>query len=133
MSFTNIVKCNNASTLDTTQDRTKEYCIAENRFIWREIDLLRPKLVVFYTNIFYDDYIDKFMPNFASTKRDNADCSVTVGQKTMPWWDRSFFGDSEREVMRFLRVGHPERKQKQEFVKLVAGWISSNLCCAPKK
>lgn len=125
VSFTNIVKCNNESTPDTTHPAAKRRCISENRFIWHEVELLRPQRIIFYTNCDYDDFIDEFMPTYASKWRDNSDLSVDVGQKTMPWWDRSFFDNDDKEVLRFLRIGHPERKNKEDFVQLVSQWISS--------
>lgn len=125
-SFTNIVKCNNETTLDTTSYTAKVHCISENRFIWREIEFLRPRLVVFYTSRTYDEFIDAFMPDFAATWRDNADQMIAVGQKTMPWWDRSFFNAEGIEELRFLRIGHPERKNNEDFVELVSTWLINN-------
>ncbi len=127
VSFTNMVKCNNETTPDTSDRTSKEFCIAKNRFIWREIEVIRPRLVIFYTGTAYDDFIDGYMPDFARSHQDNADREVVIGKKRMPWRDRSFFDDQQREVLRFLRVGHPERKKKEDFVRVLSEWITAQM------
>ena len=42
VSFTNMVKCNNESTPDTSSYDAKVCCIRKNRFIWKEIEILKP-------------------------------------------------------------------------------------------
>ncbi len=123
VSFTNMVKCNNETTPDTSDRTSKEFCIAKNRFIWEEIEVIRPRLVIFYTGTAYDDFIDGYMPVYASTRQNNENRRVVVGKKTMPWWSRSFYDDQQREVLKFLRVGHPERKKKEDYVDAVSRWI----------
>ena len=124
VSFTNIVKCNNETIQDTTSGSARNYCINENGFIWEEIEFLRPRYVVFFTGSHYDDEIDEYMPKFATSWRNNADENeIAVGDKTMPWWDRSFLDQTGVEVLRFLRVGHPQCKAKDEFVDLVSRWL----------
>ena len=59
ITFTNIVKCNNSMQNDTTMSSTKRYCITENRFIWKEIDIINPLIIIFYTNYQYDEYINQ--------------------------------------------------------------------------
>jgi hypothetical protein len=122
-SFTNIVKCNNESTPDTTNQSVKDHCIQKNGFIWKEFEAIKPRVAVFYTHTAYDSYIDSFRPADAIRWEDNRSEWVEVGKKRMPWWDRSFFTADNRELLRFLRVGHPERKRKDEFVKMISKWI----------
>ena len=123
VSFTNIVKCNNETTADTTSGSAKAFCIRQNRFIWKEIEHIRPRIVVFYTHTAYDDYIDEFMPSYAANFSDFRDCYVPVGEKQMPWWERVFSDANHNVVLRLLRVGHPERKKRKYFVKAVSEWI----------
>jgi len=127
VSFTNMVKCNNETTPDTSDRTSKEFCIARNRFIWREIELIKPRFVIFYTGMAYDDFIDGYLPGYASSHQDNADQQVVIGKKLMPWWDRSFYDDQQREVLRFLRVGHPERKKKEDYVRVLSAWITAQM------
>lgn len=53
VALTNIVKCNNTTTNDTTAYHVKDYCINQLGVIWKEVELLSPKRVVFYTNKFH--------------------------------------------------------------------------------
>lgn len=123
VSFTNLIKCNNETTPDTIDDTAKDFCIAKNRFVWREVEVVRPRLVIFYTHTTYDDYIADFRPTYATSHKDNEDKWVDIGNKTMPWWDRSFYDNHEREALRLLRVGHPMCKNKEDFVNALSSWI----------
>lgn len=126
VSFTNMVKCNNETLQDTVNEQTRNFCIANNRFIWKEIDLIRPRLAIFYTHTAYDGQIVKYMPSYATSYVDNEDTEVPVGGKSMFWWDRSFMDAQGEEVLRLLRVGHPERKAKEEYVAAISSWISAH-------
>lgn len=125
VSFTNIVKCNNNTDEDTTSYIAKQHCISQNKFIWKEIEILRPKKVIFYTNYYYDDFIDEYTPTFASKISEIKDrnCEIKIGKKTMPWWERNYFSKNDQLVLSTLRIGHPERKKKIEFIKMVSDWI----------
>lgn len=127
VSFTNIVKCNNESTNDTTPWHTKEFCINKNAFIWKEVEVIKPKIIVFYTHTNYDVFIDAFMPSYARSFKDGEETAIEIGQKTMPWWERTYFDETEKLVLTILRVGHPERKKKEDFTSLVADWIKSKI------
>ena len=126
VSFTNIVKCNNETLQDTVDGTAKDFCIGKNRFIWKEVELIRPRLVIFYTHTGYDAFIREYRPSYGSSHIDNEDKQFTIGNKIMPWWDRSFFDDQPKEVLRFLRVGHPERKKKEDYVAAISKWITSH-------
>ena len=125
ISFSNMIKCNNKSVPDTSSYNSKVKCIRVNRFIWKEIEVLKPRVAIFYTNTDYDDFMDEFTPSYATSRKDHSDKTklIQVGEKKMPWWDRSFFDAQGNEVFRFLRVGHPERKKKDVYVKQISKWI----------
>lgn len=128
ISFTNMIKCNNESTPDTSSYNAKVCCLRNNKFIWKEIELLKPRIAVFYTNTDYDEFIEEFQPSYSTRVENHTDRNerVQVRGKTMPWWDRSFYDAQNNEVFRFLRVGHPERKSKEAFVGQVSEWILKN-------
>lgn len=130
--FTNMVKCNNESCQDSANEKTREMCIARNRFIWKEIELIKPRLVILYTHTSYDNFINDYMPSYASSFVDNENKEVPIGKKSMVWWDRSFFDERGRETMRLLRIGHPERKKKIAYVEIVSSWISDHMDVANK-
>lgn len=128
ISFTNMIKCNNESTPDTSSSAAKVCCIRINRFIWKEIEVLKPRVAVFYTNTDYDGFIDELKPSYSIRFEDRTDRKERRpgGSKTMPWWERSFFDSKNNEVFRFLRVGNPEGKLKEAFVGQVSEWIVKN-------
>lgn len=128
VTFTNMIKCNNETLQDTTEGIIKDYCISKNRFIWKEIDLLKPKLAIFYTNYSYDNFIEEYRPQYSVSFKDNNSRAyqVPIGKKSMPWWDRCFYDEQQKEVFRLLRVGHPERKNKHDYVGKISNWISTH-------
>jgi len=126
VAFTNIIKCNNESTADTTTYFTKTSCIDSNQFIWKEIESQHPQRIVFYTANDYDEQIMRFMPSFADRFVDTIDTHVQIGQKWMPWWERIFYDSGGTEVLRFIRVGHPERKLRCDFVSAITNWLTKN-------
>jgi hypothetical protein len=123
ISFTNLVKCNNESMNDTTAYSSKEFCIRKNRFIWKEISALRPRIVIFYTHTYYDDFIEEFIPEFAPIVADLRRDSIRIGARLMPWWERQFLDNDHNIVLDFLRVGHPMCKNRHDFVKTLSEWI----------
>jgi len=129
ISFSNMVKCNNKSTPDTSSHESKDHCIRKNRFIWKEIETLKPRLIIFYTNTDYDEFIEEFMPSYSAECKNHTTRThrVEVGAKTMPWWERSFHNVQNEEVLRFLRVGHPERKNKADYTRSISEWIQMNI------
>ena len=42
----------------------------------------------------------------------------------MPWWHREFYTENNKLELEFLRIGHPERKKKVDFVNKVVDWIN---------
>ena len=125
VSFTNLVKCNNATTVDSTEYQTKDYCIRQNGFIWKEIEILKPRMVVYYANSEYDDFIWQFQFSGSASFKDK-EKSVKVGAKEMPYWVRNFYNTANHPIMCSLRIGHPERKNKEDYVQIVSNWIKRN-------
>ena len=127
VSFTNLLKCNNESMQDTSEYAARDSCIRRNRFIWKEISLLRPRLAIFYTHTTYDEFLLEFLPSFASHYKDIRNESVPIGTKMMPWWERRYFDDGENAVLDILRIGHPMCKARKPFVNSVGEWIKSHM------
>lgn len=120
--LTNIVKCNNTSTNDTTNNRIKAHCINELGVIWKEIEILSPKRVVFFTNTFYDRFIDLYVPKNCS-KEDIKNNRLKIGNKSTPWWHRRFLDEDNKTVFEFLRLGHPQMMYKPDYVNEVVKWL----------
>ena len=121
IAFTNIVKCNNSGTTDTTTEDMKTNCILRLGVIRTELEAINPNNVIFYTGYDYDDYIEKIFDN----TEDVENKTVKIGSKNMPF--HSFFGYINNKKINCLRIGHPERMKKSEYVSLVVNWIKSNV------
>lgn len=126
VALTNIVKCNNGSTNDTTPYLVKEYCINQLGVIWKEIELLSPKRVVFYTNKYYDDFIDAYRPKNFVNYEDITDKNkrIEIANRTTPWWHRRFIDENKEIICDFLRLGHPQRMSKSDYVETVFKWLN---------
>lgn len=128
--FTNLIKCNNSSMLDTSSETQRHQCIKENRFIAHELNVMRPKAVIFYVGTAYDEYLRELVPESAAGHEDEIDTRVIIGKKQMPWWSRRFFDSDGVTVARYLRIGHPERMKKQVYVFKVAEWVTRTFRCS---
>jgi hypothetical protein len=123
VAFSNLIKCNSSMKTDRTENLTKKYCIEELKVIWREIEVLKPKKIIFYTHWDYDSFIADFRPTDNFKDIENRKHTTKIGAKNMPFWNRVFYDNNGAILMEFLRIGHPERKKKAEFVDKVTNWI----------
>ncbi len=126
IAFTNLIKCNNGTTQDTTIWETKLNCLDKLGVVWKEIEILRPKRIVFYSHKDYDYFIDKMRPSFTSECIDITDKEhyIPIGMKYSYWWHRDFLGPQGQILLSFLRLSHPERKKKEDYVKNVVQWLT---------
>jgi hypothetical protein len=125
IALTNLVKCNNGTQPDTSIGATKLNCIENLRDILSEVEILIPTRIIFYSNTGYDYFIDKFLPSFASTTLNitEKDHKIEVGEKHPLWWHRDFFDANGKKNMSFLRLSHPERLSKADYVNNVVEWL----------
>jgi hypothetical protein len=128
-SLTNLIKCNNSTTPDTSTFSQANRCVNENQFIIQELEVVSPKVVVFYTGTEYDQFIENIKPRTATRHEDQTDTEtrVPIGQKQLPWWSRKYYAADGSLLTCFLRVGHPERMRKDEYVMEIANWITDSL------
>ena len=117
IAYTNIIKCNNSSSTDNTSELVKDNCIRKMQVLWREIELLKPKRIIFLTSSGYDYYIKGIFNNVVDIENKK----IQIGAKKMPWWEFSAYIDNDN--IKVLRVGHPERKKKVDYVNAIANWI----------
>lgn len=117
IAFTNIVKCNDSMGPDTTSAFTKKCCICELNVIGKEIDIIAPTHIVFYTNWYYDEFIPHIFDKFEI----KVNTEITVGRKKMPWLEAE--GVFHGKQIKILRTGHPERKNKADFISAICNWI----------
>ncbi len=117
IAFTNLVKCSASPTIDTTTELMKQNCIGALKVVRNEIGIIQPDLIIAYTGCGYDGYWNRIFDHV------QVQCSqkCPVGMKMMPWMEAAV--SLKGRTMHLLRVGHPERLKKADFVQLVSSWI----------
>ncbi|HEY5591892.1 MAG TPA: hypothetical protein VIK55_12845 [Paludibacter sp.] len=125
ISFSNMVKCNNETMNDTTPWDAKVNCIDKNKFIWKEVEIIKPKKIIFYTHNYYDTFIEKFRPTDCYSINDITDINhrVNIGNKTSLYWHREFLDKNNNIVCSFLRVSHPMMKNRVDFIDSILTWL----------
>lgn len=119
IAFTNIVKCNDSGGKDTTSDVVKTNCIIKMKVLQRELEVIQPTHIIFYTSRYYDDYISEVFDSY-NTGYDGA---KKIGKRNMPWQEAvSTLGNQTFHV---LRVGHPQYNKKEDFVHKISEWIKT--------
>lgn len=123
IAFSNLIKCNNASTNDETDDTAKKFCCEKNKILLKEIEIIKPNSVIFMVGI---DYIENIKEMFQDSN--NFSCNevemICVGNKKMPYWIFSL-NDSNGKNIKCLVIGHPQYKNKQDYVRIVVDFIKN--------
>ncbi len=118
VALTNIVKCNNQSIQDTTTFNTKKSCINDLGVIWKEIEVLKPKRIIFYTGRHYDEFIKNYKP------KDCFEIIDIVDNHNECWFHRKYLNQSGIIICDILRTFHPQRKNKEHFVNKICNWLN---------
>lgn len=127
IAFTNIIKCNTSSGIDKTTEDTKRHCIEKMQVFRKELEILKPKIIIFYTGKDYDEYIFKPGIVFDECLHQPSDLPEmkSIGKKMVPW---------REEIMKLddmsiftLRTGHPERLKKADFVNSIKEYIEKHI------
>ena len=119
IAITNMVKCNNTDDNDDTTDDMKQNCISKQGIIKNEIEILKPTHIVFYTHTYYDMYIRDIFDQTENITSYNA--KKSIGNVEMLWWNfKATIGDN---IIKVLRVSHPQYKNKEDFTKEIANWV----------
>ena len=128
VSFTNIIKCTNTADDGTHIDKTTwkmaNQCIKENGIIFKEIEKLKPRTIVFYIFSLFNDFLNEFPFSNEIIDEKSKHNKITCGQKQLPWWERTIKTNWDSKV-RDLVTGHPQRMQKKEFVEKIVAWIQN--------
>lgn len=120
VAFTNMVKCNGSDTVDTTTASMKDYCINGLRVVRKEIEIIRPTHIIFYTHTQYDDWIPTVFDEIYCLRSENK----IIGQKLMPYDEYDCkIGNAG---IKALRIGHPERMKKEDYISSVVDWVNNN-------
>jgi len=125
IAFTNLVKCNNGTTKDSTIWTTKILCLDKMKVVWKELEILKPQRIIFYSHTDYDYFIENYFNANAYRFIDitnKAHC-ISIGNKYSFWWHRDFYNENGNKVLSFLRLSHPERLLKEDYVNNVVRWL----------
>ena len=120
VAFTNMVKCNSSPSRDTTTDSMKDYCVHRLGVARGEIEILKPTHVVCYTGTSYD----RWLPDLFDTMECLQSEYIAIGNKRMPY--AAYKCGSGGSKVSVLRIGHPERMQKEAYVSSVVHWVNEN-------
>lgn len=120
IAYTNIIKCNNSATKDNTSKLVKDNCINKMQVLKKEIEVLKPKKVIFLTSWYYDNYFNSIFNNIKNINNKK----VKIGTYSMPWSE--FYGEINDNKIKVLRIGHPEHKTKLDYVNALVEWIKQN-------
>lgn len=125
VAFTNLVKCNNSLTLDNTTLETATSCLDNLKVTWNELEIIKPKNIIIFSDNSYDDFIERYTSKFRLFDVTDKKFRIDVGRKTILWWERHCIDDNGRKF-RVLRTSHPERKKKVDFINKLAEWVKSS-------
>lgn len=128
VAMTNLVKCNDSDGADKTPDARVHRCVNELGAFMAELEIINPARVIFYTGEHrsYARAIDSLRPQ--SKYEDSSNYGLMghrllEGSRPVPWWERTFFDQSNTPTVFFLRTGHPQGKKKNVFVAAILDWI----------
>lgn len=128
IAVTNMVKCNTTGekekngSYDKTQNNIIDNCINFNKVIQNEIEILNPTHIVFMTGKSYDKYINSF--NYGRVEYIvGEDKNISKGNENAIWsQSRTFFNKDGTNVLFTLRISHPERKKKSNYINNIISW-----------
>lgn len=122
IAITNIVKCNTTGEKGDYSDKTPKNIIKkciDSRIFEKEIEIMKPKHIIFLTGPSYDDEI----------KNINFSCSQVIDEENrriddgkIVWWTRKLC-DEDNLKYSILRTSHPQGKHKDIFIKSIIDWV----------
>jgi len=124
IAFSNVVKCTSTSGKDKTSGNCAIQCIKKNEVIVKELELLKPRKIIFYTWSMHRKLFEEipFAIKGSVTEHSSIHHRRKCGAKDLGWWDRTFTSTWGTKVD-YLILGHPERMKKSEYVSLVSQWL----------
>ena len=123
VAVTNLVKCNASMNVDTTSPEVKENCICKQQFIKKEIQIIQPTFIVFYTNTYYDAEISSLFDKI--TEVTDMKFKIRCGKRKICFWQfEGHLKDGPSETyFHILRLAHPSRKNRADFINLVTQFV----------
>lgn len=130
--ITNLVKCNvNKKGVDSKNITGYDYFSNCIDIFEKEIEIVKPSHIIFFTNSQYDDLISNLSFGFEknrhqdfSTKEHRKEITQrNLKNKDVCWWHRRFYEIGKLE-MNFLRTRHPQGAPK-ELANEIINWVNS--------
>jgi hypothetical protein len=122
--FSNLIKCTNTHDVDATTREMAVGCVSELGVIWKEIEIIECRTVVFYTYSLYPDLLQEIPFALPGSVREITPYahSVPCRNKMLGWWERSC-ATHWCDSFRLLVVGHPQMMGRPEYVQLLTTWL----------
>ncbi len=137
VAITNLVKCNttgeDGNPRDETSENIRKNCINGCNIFEREIKILKPLHIIFFTGRDYDDYIKRFKFEFKQHQiKDGNEQTKILNNKRVIWWEREFVENGRK--IKTVRTYHPEyfvRSRlgdsfENSFVNEIVNWIKKS-------
>ncbi len=99
-----------------------ESCIKKLGVIFTEIEVLKPKNIIFYTYSLYPELLIELPFAVSINEVTDKNYKVKCGKKDLGWWVR-LVKTRWKDEIKILITGHPERMKKDEFISLIVNWI----------
>ena len=127
----NLVKCTTVSkqtgSTDTTTPKMATSCIRHLGLIRIDLRELEPDLLIVMTGTDYDSYLPDlaWRPELAFSWVDDSRARVSCSPRGLAFSRFVLAGGNHRVLG--IRVGHPERKKKTDYVRAVSSWWADRL------
>jgi len=122
--LSNLIKCTNTYDSDATTREMAVGCIKNLGVIWKEIETIKARTVVFYTYSLYPELLQEIPCALPGSVREITpyEHSVPCRNKMLGWWERTC-DTAWCNNLRLLVVGHPERMGRAEYVQILSNWL----------
>jgi hypothetical protein len=125
----NLVKCTSVrkgmKSADVTTNTMRNQCMRELGVVRQELRLLKPDMLILLTGEDYDEYIPCLSSSPADGVRWLGDQGhkIPCGEKRL--LTQEFTIELDSRTIFGLRLGHPERMKKNQYVAHLANWWRS--------
>lgn len=127
----NLVKCTTVSTetdsRDTTTSLMTTSCVRDLGLIRIDLRELEPDLLILMTGTAYDGFLPElcWRPDLSFDWVDDAGAKISCGAKALAF-SRFVLAGGDRQT-HGIRIGHPERMKKSDYVRAVSSWWADQL------
>lgn len=127
IAVTNLIKCNTKGEDDISDDKTDQYIIKKCLkcgVFEKEIAVLHPKRVIFFTGPDYDDYIKNLDFGYSVLHEEDEIVNDNIRKSNrIISWKKHLYNEESGEFLFILRISHPQAKDKQKMRQHMFQWI----------